>query len=128
MHFHLFGTLDFPLILSLLHRVLRELIVRSSSESSARNPSLRIVADMRCGLVPAKARREIAGVMLDQESDETFVRTERRAMNADRDLVGVVAIFVAKIKPARLGEIDLIGREGKLATDDAPGLHSIFGL
>ena len=61
--------------------------------------------------------------MLDQKSDETFVRAKRRAMNADRDLVGVVAVLIAKIKIARLREIDLVGRDGKLASDHAPRLH-----
>src|SRR5438874_9330052 len=60
--------------------------------------------------------------MLDQKSDETFVRAERRAMNAKWRLLGVVAIFVNEIEPARLREIDLVGRDGKLAADRAPGL------
>ena len=50
------------------------------------------------------------------------MRAERRAMDADRDLVNVVAILVAKIKIARLREIDLVGRDGKLAADHAPDL------
>src|SRR5436305_467682 len=64
--------------------------------------------------------------MLDQKSDETFVRAERRAMNADRCLVGVIAVFVNEIQPARLREIDLIGRDGKFATDRAPSLDVNF--
>ena len=72
-------------------------------------------------------KREIAGVMLDQKSDETFMRAKRRAMNADRDLFGVVAVFVAKIKIARLRKIDLVGRDGELASDHAPACTSIFG-
>ena len=60
--------------------------------------------------------------MLDQESDEAFVRAERRAMNAERSFLGVVAIFVNEIEPARLREIDLVGRDRKFATDHAPGL------
>ena len=61
--------------------------------------------------------------MLDQKSDETFVRAKRRAMNADRNLVGVVAVLIAKIETARLREIDLVGRERELASDYAPDLH-----
>ena len=61
--------------------------------------------------------------MLDQEPDEPLVRAERGAMNAKRDLIDVVAILVAKIEPSRLGEIDLVGRDGKLAPDHAPGLY-----
>ena len=39
------------------------------------------------------------------------MRSERRAMNAQRNLIDVVAIFVAKVKPPRLREIDLVGRD-----------------
>ena len=49
--------------------------------------------------------------MLDQKSDETFVRAERRAMNADRNLLEVIAVFVVNMKTARLGKIDLVRRQ-----------------
>ena len=49
--------------------------------------------------------------MLDQEADKTLVRAERGAMDAERNLIDVVAVFVAKIEPARLGEIDLVRRD-----------------
>ena len=49
--------------------------------------------------------------MLDQESDEALVRAEWGTMNAERNLVDVVPVFVAKIKPARLREIHLVGRD-----------------
>src|SRR6476620_7344794 len=61
--------------------------------------------------------------MLDQKSDETFVRAKRRAMNTDWNLIEIVAVFVAKIEAARLREVDLVGRDRKLASDYAPGLH-----
>src|ERR1044071_64949 len=64
--------------------------------------------------------------MLDQESDETFVGTERRPMNADRNFLEVVAIFVAKIETARLRKIDLVGGQGEFASDYAPHLHIDF--
>src|SRR6266576_1656341 len=60
--------------------------------------------------------------MLDQEPDEAFVRAERSAMNAERCLVDIVAIFVAQVEAARLREIDLIGRDREFAADRAPGL------
>src|SRR5436305_7989193 len=60
--------------------------------------------------------------MLDQEPDESLVRAERGAMNAEGDLIDVVTIFVAKIESPRLREIDLVGRNGKLASNRAPGL------
>src|SRR5215472_2450590 len=61
--------------------------------------------------------------MLNQESDETFVRAKRRAMNTDRNLLEVIAVFVPKIETARLREIDLVGGDGKLAADHTPRLH-----
>ena len=61
--------------------------------------------------------------MFDQEPDETLVRAERGAMNAEGNFVDVIAIFVAQVEATRLREIDLVGRDGKLAPDRAPGLH-----
>src|SRR6266699_2720264 len=61
--------------------------------------------------------------MLNQESDETFMRAERGAMNAQRNFVDVIAIFVAKIESSRLGEIDLVSCDGEFAPDRAPSLH-----
>src|SRR5882724_2264941 len=61
--------------------------------------------------------------MLDQKSDETFVGAKGGAMDADRNFVDVIAIFVAKVKVARLGEIDLVRRDRKLASDYAPRLN-----
>jgi len=49
--------------------------------------------------------------MLDQKSDEAFMRAEWCAMNAEGRLLGVVLVFVNKIESARLGEIDLVGRD-----------------
>src|SRR5256714_1927116 len=84
----------------------------------------RLVADGQdADLLGRKPEREIASVMFDEKADETFVGAERRAMDAERDLLGVIAVFVAKIEPARLGEIDLVGGDGELAADRAPGLH-----
>src|SRR6266576_3622167 len=61
--------------------------------------------------------------MLDQKSDETFVRAKRCAMNTDRNLVDVVAVFITKIETTRLRKIDLVRCDGKLTSDHAPGLH-----
>src|SRR5207244_6435480 len=58
----------------------------------------------------------------DEEADETFVGAERGAMDAERNLLGVVAVLVNEVEPARLREIDLVGRDGKLPADGAPGL------
>ena len=57
----------------------------------------RFIADRQdADLFGREPEREIAGVMLDQEADETFVRAERRAMDAERRLVGVVAVVVGR--------------------------------
>ena len=42
-------------------------------------------------LLGREPEREVAGVMFDEEADETLVRAERGAMDAERRLVGVVA-------------------------------------
>ena len=66
----------------------------------------RLVADgQNAHLFRREPEREIAGVMLDQKSDETFVRAKRRAVNAERGFLGVIAVFVDETEPARLGEI-----------------------
>ena len=73
---------------------------------------LRFVTDgENAHLFRRQPEREIAGVMLDQKSDETFVRAKWRPMNADWNFLGVVAVLVTKIKISRLREIDLIGRD-----------------
>ena len=43
-------------------------------------------------LLGREPEREVAGVMFDEEADETLVRAERRAVDAERGLVGVVAV------------------------------------
>src|SRR5713226_5478447 len=61
--------------------------------------------------------------MLDQKPNEALMSAERRAMNTERRLLGVVLVFVNEIEPARLREIDLVGRDRKFAPDHAPRLH-----
>ena len=43
-------------------------------------------------------------------------------MDADRNLIDIIAVFIPKIKIARLSKINLVGRDGKLAADHAPDL------
>ena len=124
--FHLFGALDFAVdliggfvdlgadlvcaqLLQDRHRILDHFGVVADGDDA--------------DLLGREPKREIAGVMLNQESDEPLVRAERRAMDADRDLVDVVLVFVAQIEIARLREIDLVRRDRKLAPDHAPCLH-----
>src|SRR5881398_2845138 len=47
-------------------------------------------------------------------------------MDADWNFLDVVAVFIAKIKIARLRKIDLVRRDGKLASNHAPRLHVDF--
>src|SRR4051795_7569135 len=61
--------------------------------------------------------------MFDEETDETLVRAERRAMDAERNLVNIIAVAINKIEPARLRKIDLVGCDGEFAADHAPDLH-----
>ncbi len=67
--------------------------------------------------------REIAGVMLDQKADEPFMRAERRAMDAQRRLLGIVAVAVVQAELRGHGEIHLVRGQRELAADDAPDLH-----
>ena len=61
--------------------------------------------------------------MLDEKADETLVRAERRAMDAERGLVGVVAVLVDQTETRGHGEVDLVGGDGEFAADGAPDLH-----
>src|SRR5438105_1255290 len=83
----------------------------------------RFIADRKDpDLFGCEPEREVAGVMFDQEADETLVRAEWGAMNAERRFLGVIPIFVNKVETAWLREIDLVGRDGEFATDHAPNL------
>ena len=63
----------------------------------------RFVADREdADLLGREPEREVAGVMLDEEADETLVRAERRAVDAERGLLGVVAVFVGEAETFRL--------------------------
>ena len=70
----------------------------------------RFIADRQdADLFRREPEREVAGVMLDEEADETLVRAERRAMDAERCCFGVVAGLVDEAEPGRHGEVDLVG-------------------
>ena len=60
--------------------------------------------------------------MFDEEADETLVRAERGAVDAERDFVRVVAGLVVQPEARRDGEIDLVGGEGEFLADDVPDL------
>src|SRR5438477_4845269 len=70
--------------------------------------------------------REIAGVVLDQKSDTTFMGAEWGPMNTKRRLLFVVAVLINEVQPARLREIDLVGGDSKLTSDHTPDLHVNF--
>ena len=74
-------------------------------------------------LVRREPEREVAGVMLDQEADEAFVRAERRAMDAERRLVRVVLVTIDEAELGGHGEVHLVGRQREFAADDTPDLH-----
>ncbi len=52
-------------------------------------------------LLGREPEREVAGVVLDEEADETLVRAERGAVDAERGGVGVVAGFVDEAEAGR---------------------------
>jgi len=53
--------------------------------------------------------------VLDEEADEAFVRAQRRAMDAERGLLRVVAVAVGEAELGGHGEIDLVGGDGEFA-------------
>src|SRR5207247_917932 len=55
--------------------------------------------------------------------DKPFVRAERRAMDAERRLLGVVAILVHEAETFRDGEIHLIGGDREFPAYGAPDLY-----
>src|SRR5437763_11631251 len=125
VHFHLFGALDFAVdLVSAFVEFRTDLMGAELIKNRHRIfEDLCIVTDRQdAHLFGSEPEREIAGVMLNQESDETLVCAERRAMDAERNFVDVITIFVAKIETPRLGKINLVRRDGKLAADRAPGL------
>ena len=65
---------------------------------------------------------EVAGVVLDEEADEALVRAKRRAVDAKRRGLGVLAGFIDETEARGDGEIDLVGGEGELLADDIPNL------
>ena len=60
--------------------------------------------------------------MLDEEADETLVRAEWGAVDAERRGLGVVAGLVGQAEARGDGEIDLVGGEGEFLADDVPDL------
>ena len=65
--------------------------------------------------------------MLDEEADEPLVRAQRGAVDAQRSLLGVVAVPVSQAKTGGHGEIHLVGGDGEFAADGAPDLHVDLG-
>src|SRR5437016_6209593 len=111
MDFHLFGALNFAvdLVGAFVDFGADLMSAQFFQDRSCVIQQLWIVADGEdAHLLRREPEREISGVMLDQESDKTFVRAERGAMDAERNLIDVVAVLVAKIETARLCEINLI--------------------
>jgi len=51
-------------------------------------------------LIRREPEREVTGVMLDEEADEALVRAERRALDAQRRLVGIILVALGQAQPA----------------------------
>src|ERR1051326_1460134 len=129
MDFHLFGALDFAVYLV---GALVDLRADFVSAQLVQNRSsiidyVWIITDGEDPhLVGRTPEQKTAAVMFDQETNEPFMRAERRAVNADRDIVDVITVFIAKTKISRLREIHLVRGECELASDHAPDLHVDF--
>ena len=65
--------------------------------------------------------------MLDQEADHTFVRGERRAVNAERHFIVTFFICELQVKTLRHGKIHLICGKREFLADGAPNLHIDLG-
>ena len=64
--------------------------------------------------------------MLDEEPDEPLVRSQRRAMDAQGSLLGIVAVLIGEPEALWDGKVHLVGRQGEFPADDAPDLHVDF--
>jgi len=127
--FHLFGALDFAVdVVAGSCRSQRELVVRAVRLRSTSN--IRALSRHRrwakCHLLGDNQEREVAGIVLDQKSNKTFVRAERRTVDAERDFVDVITIFCSEDQNCAAGEIDLVRRDGKLASITLHACTSIF--
>ena len=104
VHFHFLGALDFAVdlvgaVIDLRAHMMSAQFVQNRSRVIHQR---RFIADGQdAHLFRREPEREIPGVMLDEKADEPLVRAERRAMNAERRLVGVVAVLIEKIEIAR---------------------------
>ena len=101
MHFGLLSPLDFsvdlvgalysPSARTMLPRILERWPLRNS-----RTPPRHRLSDSH--LFRSEPQRELTGVMLDQKANEPLVRAQRRAMDAQRSLFGVVAVAIDQAK------------------------------
>ena len=89
--FRLLGVRDFGFdVVVLASSSARTWWARSSFEWRARIREASVVADGQdADLFGREPEREVAGVMFDEKADETLVCAERRAVNAERGLLGV---------------------------------------
>ena len=126
MHFHLLRALNLSVDLVRggvelgAHPNTAELIKNSAGELDERF----FIADRQDShLFRSQPERKVAGIMFNQKTDESLVRAQRRAMNAERRRLGIVARPIHQPEPFRHGEVDLVGGNGELAPDRAPHLH-----
>src|SRR4051812_40346361 len=71
--------------------------------------------------------RECATVVLDQESNKSFVGTEWCAVDAERSLLLAITISIGEAEPCRDCKVYLVGRERELSSDRAPDLDVDLG-
>src|SRR5258706_8318177 len=64
-----------------------------------------------------KPHREVARVMLDQESNHALMRTKWRTVNTERHFIMTVLVCVFQIKAFRDSKINLIRSEREFASN-----------
>ena len=89
---------------------------------SVRNQNWVVIECDDTNLLGSKPEWEVPGVVLDEKSDEPFVRAEWSAVDAQRRLFSVVAVAVVQAEFGGNGKINLVRCDGELAPDCAPDL------
>jgi len=128
--FGLFGLLDFAvdLVVAVIPLGAHEVGAQFPHEGLGVVHQRGFLADGQdAHLLGGEPEREVAGVMLDEEPDEALMRAERRAVDAQRGLLGVVPVAIDQAEALGHGEVHLVGGQGELTANDAPDLDVNFG-
>ena len=78
-------------------------------------------------LLRGEPHRELAGVMLDQETDHALVRAQGCPVDAQRGLFLALLVDEGQVKAFGDGKVHLVGGQGELAPDGAPDLDIDLG-